>query len=223
MRFKQGTHVYTSDQRDAGTIDRVILDPATNEVTGLVIRKGWLFTDDKVVPVGLVNSATDERVTLRDTEHDLDMLPEFEETYYVPADEYEYAAEGAAPGRYAPPLYDYPPAGTAWWGYGGYFGEPSQAYEPNVAARVEKHIPEGTVAVREGARVISQEGDQVGDVEDIFTDEATNRVTHIVVSRGLLFKDRKLIPSNWLKISGEDEVILNVRTSVVEALPEYRA
>ena len=33
MQFKQGTHVYTSDGQDVGTVDRVVLDPQTNEVS----------------------------------------------------------------------------------------------------------------------------------------------------------------------------------------------
>ncbi|MFN8447928.1 MAG: PRC-barrel domain-containing protein [Anaerolineae bacterium] len=40
MQFKQGTHVYTSDNQDVGTIDRVVLDPQNDEVVGLVVRKG---------------------------------------------------------------------------------------------------------------------------------------------------------------------------------------
>ncbi len=222
MRFKQGTHVYTSDQQDVGTVDRVVLDPATDEVTGLVVRKGWLFTEDKVVPVGMVETATEERVTLRRTEASLDKLPEFEETYYVPAEEYDYAADVTPAAPYAAPLYTYPPAGTAWWGYGSYIGVPPLGLEPDVATRTEKNIPEGTVAVREGARVISQEGDHVGDIEEVIIDETSDRATHIVIARGLLFKERKLIPANWIKVAGEDEVILTVRTSVVEGLAEYQ-
>lgn len=51
MQFKQGTHVYTIDGKDVGAIDRVVLDPKTDEVTHVVVRRGWLFSEDKVVPI----------------------------------------------------------------------------------------------------------------------------------------------------------------------------
>jgi uncharacterized protein YrrD len=223
MHFKQGTHVYTNDRQDAGTVDRVVLDSVNDEVKALVVRKGWLFSEDKVVPISLVDSANEDEVILHANKDELQKLPEYEDTYYVPADEYE-AREGAPPAPYAPSLYLYPPVGAAWWGYDPYIGaNPVYAYAEDSVARVEKNIPEGTVAVREGAQVTSLEGEHVGEVVDIFSDEATNRVTHLVISHGTLFKNRKLIPSNWIKIAGEEEVILNVRSSVVNGLSDYQA
>jgi uncharacterized protein YrrD len=222
MRFKQGTHVYSREHHDVGTIDRVVLDPETQEVKALIVRKGWLFTEDKVVPTESVERATEQEVILRGGRDELDSLPEFEDTYYVPADEYELAEGEPVP--FAPSLYAYPPVGAAWWGYDPYVGaNPAYAYGQDSVARVDENIPEGTVAVREGARVLSVEGDHVGDVEEVFTDEASSRATHILISQGLLFKSRRLIPANWLKITGEDEVILTVPTRVVNDLPDYDA
>ena len=223
MQFKQGTHVFTSDNHDVGTVDRVILDPRTDEVNGLVVRKGWLFTEDRVVPIGMEATATEDRVILRRSEAIIEDLPEFEETYYVPAGERDYHA-GTVVGSesYAEPLYNYPPAGTAWWGYGAYLGAPPVDVRPDYAERVHKNIPEGMVAVKEGARILSLDGDHVGSVEEIFTDAETNHATHIIISQGLLFKDRKLIPTNWVKEAGEDEIILTVNTQLIDSLPEYQ-
>jgi len=221
QRFKEGTHVYTNDRQDVGTIDRVVLDPVNDEVKALVVRKGWLFVDDKIIPISLVDSATEDDVILHASKDELKKLPEYEDTYYVPANQYEHV-EGAPP-PYATSLYLYPPVGAAWWGYDPYLGaDPVYAYGTDAVARVEKNIPEGTVAVREGASVTSSDGEHVGEVMELFSDEATNRVTHLLISHGLLFKNRKLIPSNWIKIAGEDEVMLNVTTSVVDGLPDYQ-
>ncbi len=226
MQFKEGTHVYTADHQDVGTIDRVVLDPKTDEVSDVIIRQGWLFSEDKVLPVNLIDQATDDRVTLRKTEANLQKLPTFEETYYVPASEDDYAEEEddipVTPMPYAEPLYGYPPVGTAWWGFGSYMGYPPVDGHPDLQQRVQQNIPEGDVAVREGARVLSLEGDHVGKVEDVFIDEATRRATHLVISKGVLFKERKLIPTNWVKDAGEEEVMLTVNTHVVDLLPEYR-
>ena len=72
MQFKQGASVYTSDGKDIGHIDRVVLNPRTKEVTHLVIRKGFLFSEDKLVPISLVAMGTGEGLTLRPDAGDLE-------------------------------------------------------------------------------------------------------------------------------------------------------
>ncbi len=224
MEFKQGTHVYTSDGKNVGSIDRVVLDPRTDEVTDLIVRKGW-FSEDKVVPLALVETTSEDRVTLDKAEHDLPTLLKFEETYYAPAyDNQPQGGDSAYPQGYAAPVYSYPPLGMAWWGwgYGGNTGYAPDMVEPDYMKRVQDNIPVGTVAVKEGARVLSLEGDHIGNVDEVFTEAATNRVTHLIISQGLLFKERKLIPTNWIKLAGEDDVMLTVKTKVVHKLPEYK-
>ena len=224
MEFKQGTHVYTSDGKNVGSIDRVVLDPQTDEVTDLIVRKGW-FSEDKVIPLGLIETTTEDRVTLNKAEHDLPTLLKFEETYYAPAyDNQPQGGDFAYPQGYtAAPMYSYPPAGVAWWGgFGGNIGYAPITAEPEYMERVQDNIPTGTVAVKEGARVLSLEGDHIGNVDEVFTEATTNHVTHIIISQGLLFKERKLIPTNWIKLAGEDDVMLTVKTKVVHNLPEYK-
>ena len=234
MKFKHGTHVYTSDERDVGTIDRVVVDPSTEEVRELIVRKGWLFSEDKVVPIHLVASATEDRVTVVDTKEELDSLPPFEERYYVEPDGYtdderaglEAAADIDVEGvdSYVEPLYSYPPLGTPWWGYGTYGTvTPPIGVDVPYPERVRQNIPEGTVAVKEGARVYSSDGKHVGNIEEVFIDVVSNRATHYVISKGLLFKESKLIPTNWVKVTGEDEMNLSVATNLVENLPPYSA
>ncbi len=234
MQFKEGTHVYTSDGEDIGSIDRVILDPSTNNVSGLVVKQGWLFSEDKVVSIDLVDSATEKRVTLTRTDHNLQDLPAFEETYYIPLEEEDYPVTPeteavAFPNYAAPASYGYAPLGTAWWGYGGFFGMPpadpvaTSGYGADYVQRTQRNIPEGAVAVKEGAKVLSMSGDHVGDVEEIFTDPQSSHVTHILISQGVLFKDHKLVPTNWIESTAENEVRLTVNTSLVDRLPEYEA
>ena len=55
-----------------------MLDPETKEGTHIVVRKGFLFTEDKVIPMALISAATEEGVTLRENVGDLQTLPLFE-------------------------------------------------------------------------------------------------------------------------------------------------
>ena len=87
----------------------------------------------------------------------LEALPNFEETHYVPITEVE-ESELSPPG-YARPFYWYPPAGLNWWSVSGY----GYAVPPYVI-RTERQIPEGTVALEEGAKVVSSDGEHVGTV-----------------------------------------------------------
>src|SRR5690554_2654386 len=108
MEFKEGAPVRTADGKDVGRVDRVVLNPRTKEVTHVVVRKGLLFREDKIVPLSLIAMATGEGLMLRPDAGDLDHLPPFEETHYVPADEAD-ARAAAYQANMATPLYWYPP------------------------------------------------------------------------------------------------------------------
>jgi uncharacterized protein YrrD len=86
----------------------------------------------------------------------------------------------------------------------------------------DQNIPDDTVALKEGARVISDDDETVGSVERLLTDPRSNRVTHFVISQGLLMKERKMVPVDWVRLMEEDKVHLAVGKGVVDRLPEYR-
>ena len=224
MEFREGSPVYTWDDRDVGRIKRVVLNPVTKEVTHVVIRRGFLFTEDKVVPIGLFLTASEDRAILRKDTQDLKTLPRFEETHYVPI--------YLPPGHYDAPemtngLLWYPPIGMSPYDTMTFYGAPNilakRPYQPDQAytERTEENIPEDTVAVKEGAKVISADEKHVGNIERVIVDETSDYATHIVISKGLLLKERKLVPILWLKIVHENEVYLGVNHDAVDALPDY--
>jgi len=209
MLFKQGVDVFSSDNEKIGTLDRVVMDPKTKEVTHIIVREGFLFTEDKVVPMDLVGSVTDERISLQGSKEHLDELPEYEETHYIPRD--ATVDDDMSTLYWNPPVY-------AGGGYGQYpIIYPQSLY----IRRTEKNIPEGMVALAEGAKVLTEDGEQVGNIETLITDPKDERVTHLVISSGLLMKERKILPSHWLSAVTEDEVHLSVDSRLLERLPEY--
>jgi uncharacterized protein YrrD len=215
MQFRDGTGVFTADDQHVGNIDRVVIDPETKEVVSVVVRKGFLLPEDKVVPISLIAAATGNRVTLREDAGDLEDLPTFDETHYLPLT----GDEPTNPPGYARPVYWYPPAGVGWWGYPTFMGYPNPPY----AVETERNIPEGTVPLKEGARVVSSDGDHVGNVKEIMTDPQADRATHILVSQGILFKEQKLIPFSWVRRITEEQVDLRVRSEFLNELREYPA
>ncbi len=195
-------------------MDRVVIDPRTREVTHIVIRKGQLLPEDRVIPVDQIRMATEDEITLNLNAQEVKDQPLFEEAYYVPMD--DPAASSLSANNPASILW-YPPAG----GWGGLTAFP--AYGPVMPRAVvtQRNIPEDTVALQEGARVISADDKHVGNVERIFTHPDNGRATHLVISRGLLLKERKLIPVTWVNNIQENEVHLLVRSELLNRLPDY--
>ena len=47
-----------------GEVHRVTFDSATARPTSLVVRKGWLFHEDKEIPAGAISTIAEGAVTL---------------------------------------------------------------------------------------------------------------------------------------------------------------
>ncbi|MEE4112535.1 MAG: PRC-barrel domain-containing protein [Desulfobacteraceae bacterium] len=218
MQFKENAEVILSTGEKVGRIDRIVIDPKSDELTHLVVKKGFLFTKDKVVPLDHVETTTEDRVVLKEGPGDPEDFPDFEETHYIQAQESGKFANREL-GGIRPLAWYYPLPGGAWWrsGMGVYPGYP----QPPYMRKTELNIPDGTVPLEEGAKVVSREGDHVGDVERIYAEEEEQRVTHVMISKGLVSKTRKLIPTMWVKHVLEDEVRLSISKNFVEGLPEY--
>ena len=218
MELREGTSVFTPGGEEVGRVNRFVLDPATNEVTHIVIQKGWLLPEDKVVPFDMVKSATDDRVVLSEEIGDFDKLPPFEEVHFIRASDDRPDDPIAAPDpkyQYTPAYYLYPAQSN--------IGFPGIALGHYAWPSGEKHrnIPEDTIPIREGTNIVSANGDHIGNVERLFLEEGSNRVTHFLVSQGVFFKDRKLIPTHWVKAVEEGSVYLTVNSKVLERLPSY--
>jgi uncharacterized protein YrrD len=212
MELKEGTSVCTQSGEEVGKINRFVLDPATNEVTHIVVQKGWLLPEDKVVPIAMITSATEERVVLNQEKKDLDQLPAFEEIHFIELTNEDIPSTY----RYTPAYYWYPSSGYIGYpGFGpGYYGWPP--------TETTRNIPVDTVPLKEGADVISSDGKHVGDVERLFVNAESKKVTHFLISEGLLIKDRKLVPAHWIRSVDEDRIHLAVPSRLLERLPEYQ-
>jgi uncharacterized protein YrrD len=194
MELKKNASVYTSDQKEIGHVDRVVLDPKTKRISHIVVSKGLLFTETRVLPVNLIANATEDEVILKADTADVSDLPKFEETHYVRTAEIGGDANTVVTG-----------------GEGSY------------TKQVDQNIPEGSVALKEGAKVITEDGHTAGKVEQVLADPGTRQATHIVVSKGLLNKEQKLIPTFWIRLFGEEEIHLAAPANVLSKLQTYPA
>jgi uncharacterized protein YrrD len=217
MELREGVGVFTSDDKQVGKINRVILDPETNEVTHVVVQKGWLLSEDKVVPLDMIRSTTDEKVRLSGNADDFNKLPPFEESHFVQTRSEDFPQAVDSPYDLSPAYFWYPPIV-----YPGYVAH-SATSTPFPPPHLEKtrNIPEETIPLKEGANVISSDEKHVGDVERLFVDASSKKVTHFLITKGLFFKEHKLIPVHWVKYVGEEKIHLLVASSLLERLPDH--
>jgi uncharacterized protein YrrD len=213
MQYKSNADVLSSEGKKIGRLERVVVDPQSKNVTDIVIKKGLLFTKDKVVPADRVETATEDRVMLKKGAEAPEELPDFEEKHYLPVDDPDTFFKEREYAR--PTIWYYPLPGVGWWRT-----YPAHS-KPAFVSRTERNIPEGTVPVEEGAQVVSSDGHHVGDVERVYTEPEEQRVTHLLLSKGLFSKEKKLLPTAWVDDIFEKQIRLTVDAALIEGLPPY--
>lgn len=214
MQFKEGTKVFTSDGKDVGHIDKLVMNPQTKELTHIVVRKGFLLTEDKILPLNLIASANDEEVLLREAAGNLDDLPPFEEIHYLDLDKVERGETDYAGTEV---LYWLPP--LSGLGYPSFY-----PYPPPYATSTpttKQNIPENSIVLEEGTEVYSGNSELLGHVERLLTDSSSGRTTHFVLAAGLMPTGKRLVPMNWVKHMSEGKLYMSVGKSMIERLPEY--
>jgi uncharacterized protein YrrD len=220
MQLRQGATLISADGQSIGRIDRVVLDPKTKEITHLIVHKGVLLTKDTVVPVSLIARSHGDRIELITNAKDLEELPEFEEHVYVPVNPDELPPNDDLNFVAPPNFYWYPSAmGTPVY-------PPPTFAVGRQAVETKRNIPEETVALKIGAHVFGSDGKHVGDVEHIIAESQpaqSARVTHFVISQGLLLKERKVVPVAWVSTATDEDVHLRLSSRQVEDLPTFEA
>lgn len=209
LQFQRHAHVLDSNARQIGSLERVVVDSATREVTHVVVRKGSLFTlnkEEKVVPIGFVTEALDDLVLLSAEAGDAEQLPPFEQQQIV--DEAGKATD--APAVPPQPMFmpGYPSAGIL------VPPEPAERFYTETV----RNIPEGTVAMKEGAKVLTAEGKSVGKVERVLAEPEADRLTHLVVATGTFGTESKVVPVDMVRTIDEDEVHLSVEKDALDKL-----
>jgi uncharacterized protein YrrD len=213
MRFVKGAEVYTATGEKVGTISRIVIDAKTRDVTDLVVERGGLLSKgEKVIPVGLVDLENEDRIVLRETNQNVDDFWDYETTQYVPVE------NAGAPYEKVEAAYWYPPVNFQMQLPRA--GLISEAV-PDQVPQTETSIPEGRIAISEGAKVVSVDDQHIGNVEQVITNAESNRVTHFVIGKGFLLKEHKLVPESWVIGVDDDQVRLSIEARQFDRLPDY--
>jgi uncharacterized protein YrrD len=226
MQIKEGARVETSAGDRVGSVSRVIIDPRTKEITHFVVEKGFLFSEDRVLPAELIAESDRDRLVLGSDAGDLEQYPEFEVTSFVSLDERDLPAdrEELVLGETAPSSYPYPHVGPHhYWGAAYINTQPYHYHRQGYSTVTRQNIPEETVAMKKGAAIVCEDGEKAGELHEVFVDKRTNQATHLLISRGLLATEKKLVPVDWIVDVNEEKIHLGVHSNLIERLETYEA
>jgi sporulation protein YlmC with PRC-barrel domain len=191
-QFTMGARASCTDGH-CGEVRRLIIDPATETVTHLVIQPGHRPEAGRLVPVHLVET-TDGEIRLRCTRAEFGKLDHAEERDLV---------TGAGPaqivGRYGMTA---GPAPGAW----------------RQTAISEDVIPAGEDEVRPGGRVHAVDG-EIGRVQGFLVNPGGDQVTHVLLQEGHLWGRKKVAIPISAVTGVEDGVRLNLTKEQVGELP----
>lgn len=194
MIFRANSQVWSKDGQEVGLVDRVIINPKSKTITHLVVRHGFLFKEDKLIPVEWAAAASDQQVRLGVTVSELEHVPSFDEADFAMIEDAEWEAL-SFPSGMALPMYGYP-----------------STEDRRQTAGIGQRRPKQAFDLKERARVISSDGDYVGSTVRLVVEKATEEVTHLVIAQGLFFKVEKTIPIEWVNAVEADEIHLSVST-----------
>jgi len=221
MDIKLGMHVFTSDDRDIGTIDSLIVDPERDTIKSAVIRQGVLLHQDVEVGVETLIARGDGTARIAYTSNEIDTLPHFDQSNYTspPAD---YAASMTYPsaalfwpagyGMGVTPL-DPAPAGamppTSWLGHSDPIWPNSRDVNREVGDALRRNDVENAL-IGEGSEVLGRDGEKVGKIRELTFDPDSSRLTHLLVHKGILFGKDMEVPATLIDSVDDGVVYLTV-------------
>jgi sporulation protein YlmC with PRC-barrel domain len=206
-RFAIGAKASCSDGA-CGEVRRLIIDPATDAVTHLVVQPGHQHKAARLVPVDLVEAAAGD-VRLRCTRAEFDQLEHAEEAEL---------AEGLGNSGLLGDALVYDAGGEAYSpvGFGGLVDVgPAPVTRRAVLRDV---VPRGETQLRPGDSVHAVDG-HIGRVHGFLVDPDDHRVSHVLLEEGHLW-GRKEVAIPLSAVTGVDDGIrLNITKQQVEGLP----
>lgn len=205
--FAIGAKASCSDG-SCGEVRRLIIDPAAETVTHLVVQPGHRRENARLVPVDLVE-ATDGEVRLRCTRAEFDGLEHAEEDDLV-----DTVGSGGLLGDAL--AYDARGEGYAPVGFGGLVDVgPAPARRKAV---LRDAVPQGEVQLKPGDSVHAVDG-HIGRVQGFLVDPDDHRVSHVLLEEGHLWGRKEVAIPLSAVTRVDDGIHLNITKEQVENLP----
>ncbi len=204
LNFNIGAAVRCDDGR-CGRLSRVVVDPSTDRVTALIVEKGFLQREDRVIPVAAVKATADDEIVLGIHSS---ALPGFQKYREV---DFRVPIEGWDNGKYQPEYTRY--SVSPYEGVIGAGVVPSRRY------RFHEGVPFDQKVVGRGTKVRDADG-SLGEVDHVLVDCVGQHITHVVVRQGIL-GDYVIVPVDAIVEVDASGILLTLARGEVRALPRY--
>ncbi len=175
-----------------GQVTHIVLFPGTEQVTHLVVREHSLTNADHLVPVELVSESSPERIQIQCSKDKLSSMDGFIQDEFIPM--------------------SMPSPSYMLW--------PASIMETAVVTLEHEKVPQGEVAIDHRCRVETRDG-HVGRVDELLIDQATGRITHLVLREGHLWGQKDVtIPVEQIDRIEDGKIFLKMNKEDLEKLPK---
>lgn len=204
MELLIGARVMCRDG-EAGRLRYVVVDPATDAITELIVAHGRILKRDSVVPLSWVAHSDSGQIVLDAALADLKRLPTYREVEYLRPDP-SYA-----------PVHGHRLEDTRMW-IGPYLKTGSA--HRYFADRIRLGIDEDEVLIRRGLPVRTADGRKIGKIHHLVADDQ-HRLAYLVVQCGdVLHREYRIVPVDQIEALQEDGVRLKVPATALTELPQ---
>ena len=220
--LRHGANVYSATEEKLGTLHAVVLDPADNEVTHIVVNAGPHFPEPGFgaptlinVPIAQMEDAGEEHVYLKCSVAEFRRLPVYEEYSFTEAEAPAEASAAPSAGE-AGPLQKLWDVGRALAYSLGTLGTgiavPAEKFRK---ASFERHILNDAPVWR------VEPHEHIGDVERVLIAEETGEIEALVVKRGGLFHHEVILPVSHIAEIGDGVIHARLSDDELKALQRY--
>jgi uncharacterized protein YrrD len=186
--------VLCADGQPCGHTTYVVLNPVTETMTHVVVKRGVWPHDERLVPIELVTKSALDHIQLNCSKDKLAEMDTFIETEFIESEVDQYLTD---------------PYVLTW---------PYRYSEMRRIPVDHERIPIGELAVHRGARVEAADG-YAGHVEGFLVDESSEHITHLVLREGHLWGQKDVtIPVSDIARIEEDTVHLKLDKADIEKI-----
>ena len=199
IRFRDGT---------GGTLHKVVVDPATKQITDLVVVQGFLQKRDYVLPVSLVEQVLNDEIVVA---VGLDELPNYPAYQEAEVQEHLDDWEHGTPTRREHVVF--------WQPLTGMVDAPTETV-PVIRHRVALGIPGGAQVIGSSTPVHNVDG-LVGNIDHLCIREEKWEITHLIVRCGIV-PHYVVIPFSWVERITPERLLIQGRDKRLREVPPAR-
>lgn len=184
-------------------LEKLAVNPETEKVEGLIVRRGFLKKDRRVLPLTLVGDSGPDEIHITIHSDELDEYPAYEvKVFEEPAEGWGGGGgQGASPGG---------------------LGAPGRAASspPTVRKRIHQGITSEQRAIKKGTPVVDIT-DKVGTFDHVLVNDETGEITHVIVRTRGLVPNYHAVPADCIQHVDDQRVSLDLGGDELSSFPAY--